>query len=114
MTQQRLRVCSVPRRYWPAVSGMSAYAENLLRHLVREGHDVTLVSQYRGDPVGRGVYGGGAPPPARGPAGVHVVALEAHGEQEVTEGRPADFEADVEEMRATIAAEHARAPFDML
>ncbi|MFC5137271.1 glycosyltransferase family 4 protein [Actinomycetospora rhizophila] len=109
-----MRICFVSRRYWPAVSGMSAYAENLLRHLVREGHDVTLVSQYRGDPVGRGVYGGGPPPPERVPAGVHVVALEAHGEQEVVEGRPADFEADVATMRDTIAAEHARAPFDLL
>ncbi|MEJ2888597.1 glycosyltransferase family 4 protein [Actinomycetospora aeridis] len=109
-----MRICFVSRRYWPAVSGMSAYAENLLRHLVREGHDVTLISQYRGDPVGRGVYGGGPPPPERVPDGVHVVALEAHGEQEVVDGHPADFEADVATMRDTIATEHARAPFDLL
>ncbi|GAA4774296.1 glycosyltransferase family 4 protein [Actinomycetospora chlora] len=109
-----MRICFVSRRYWPAVSGMSAYAENLLRHLVREGHDVTLISQYRGDPAGRGVYGGGPPPPERVPDGVHVVALEAHGEQEVTGGRPADFEADVATMVDTIAAEHARAPFDLV
>ena len=34
-----MRVAFLSRRYWPAVSGMSAYAENLLRHLVRQGHD---------------------------------------------------------------------------
>jgi glycogen(starch) synthase len=104
----------VSRRYWPAVSGMSAYAENLLRHLVRAGHDVTMISQYRGDPAGRAVYGGGPPPPERVPAGVRVVALEAHGEQEVVTGRPADFEADVAEMTATIAALHSERGFDVL
>jgi glycogen synthase len=109
-----VRICFVSRRYWPAVSGMSAYAENLLRHLVRAGHDVTMVSQYRGDPAGRAVYGGGPPPPERVPDGVEVVALEAHGEQEVAAGRPADFEADVETMRATIARLHAERPFDVL
>ena len=102
------------RRYWPAVSGMSAYAENFLRHLVRQGHDVTMISQYRGDPVGRAVYGGGPPPPERVPAGVRVVALEAVGEQAVADGRPADFERDVETMRRTVADLHAEAAFDML
>ena len=38
-----MRICFVSRRYWPAVSGMSVYAENLLRELVALGHDVTLV-----------------------------------------------------------------------
>ena len=109
-----MRICFVSRRYWPAVSGMSAYAENLLRHLVRQGHDVTMISQYRGDPVGRAVYGGGPPPPGRIPDGVRVVALEAHGEQAVADGLPADFEADVDTMTATIAALHADEPFDLL
>ena len=109
-----MRICFVSRRYWPAVSGMSAYAENLLRHLVRQGHDVTMISQYRGDPVGRAVYGGGPPPAHRIPSGVRVVALEARGEQAVADGRPANFEADVEEMRSTIHALHAEAPFDVL
>ena len=109
-----MRICFVSRRYWPAVSGMSAYAENLLRHLVRAGHDVTMISQYRGDPAGRAVYGGGPPPPERIPEGVEVVALEALGEQEVAEGRPADFEADVATMQATITRLHAERPFDVL
>jgi glycogen synthase len=109
-----VRICFVSRRYWPAVSGMSAYAENLLRHLVRAGHDVTLVSQYRGDEAGRAVYGGGPPPPDRVPEGVAVHALEAHGEQAVAHGRPADFEADVDEMTATVLRLHAEEPFDVL
>jgi len=109
-----VRICFVSRRYWPAVSGMSAYAENLLRALTTAGHEVTLVSQYRGDPQGRAVYGGGPPPPDRVPAGVRVVAVEALGEQAVTRGLPADFEADVATLRDTVTALHAREPWDML
>ena len=109
-----MRICFVSRRYWPAVSGMSAYAENLLRHLVREGHEVVLVSQYRGDDAGRAVYGGGPPPRDRVPDGVEVHALEAHGEQAVVGGEPADFEADVDEMVRAVLDLHARRPFDVL
>ena len=109
-----MRICFVSRRYWPAVSGMSAYAENLLRHLVRQGHEVTMVSQYRGDPAGRAVYGGGPPPADRVPDGVDVVALEALGEQRVGAGEPADFEADVDTMTRTVLELHDREPFDVL
>jgi glycogen synthase len=109
-----MRICFVSRRYWPAVSGMSAYAENLLRQLVRLGHDVTMVSQYRGDQAGRAVYGGGLPPPERVPVGVDVVALEALGEQAVGQGKPADFEADVDTMTCTVVDLHERKPFDVL
>lgn len=101
-----MRICFVSRRFFPAISGMSIYALNLLRQLVAAGHDVTLISQYRGDAFGRGVYGGG-PPPAVG--GVRVVGLEALGEQE-----GGDFERDVDAMVAAISAEHAAAPFDVL
>lgn len=109
-----MRICFVSRRYWPAVSGMSAYAENLLRHLVRAGHEPVLVSQYRGDSAGRAVYGGGPPPADRVPAGVEVHALEALGEQAVGRGEPADFEADVATMTDTVLRLHARRPFDVL
>ncbi|MGH3914015.1 MAG: glycosyltransferase family 4 protein [Pseudonocardiaceae bacterium] len=109
-----MRICFVSRRYWPAVSGMSAYAENLLRHLVRAQHEVTLVSQYRGDEAGRAVYGGGPPPPERVPAGVEVHALEALGEQAVGRGEPADVEAVVDTMTRTILDLHQRRPFDVL
>ena len=101
-----MRVCFVSRRFFPAVSGMSVYAANLLRELVAAGHDVTMVSQYRGDPAGTRVYGGGPPPPV---PGVKVVGLEALGEQ-----RGGDFEADVDTMVETVVAEHRRRPFDVL
>lgn len=109
-----MRIAFVSRRYWPAVSGMSVYAEQLLGQLVARGHEVVLVSQYRGDPAGTAVYGGGPPPAHRVPAGVEVVALESLGEQEVVHGRPADFEADVEAMVGAVLAAHGRAPLDLV
>jgi glycosyltransferase involved in cell wall biosynthesis len=102
-----LRVCFVSRRFVPAISGMSVYALNLLHELVAAGHDVTMISQYRTDAFGTGIYGGGPPPPV---PGVRVIGLEATGEQE----GPGDFERDVDAMVATIAAEHAHRPFDIL
>ncbi len=65
---RRMRICFVSRRFFPAISGMSVYAVNLLRELVRAGHDVTMISQYRGDAFGTKVYGGGPPPPVPGVA----------------------------------------------
>ena len=101
-----MRVCFVSRRFFPAISGMSVYALNLLRELVAAGHDVTMVSQYRGDEAGTRVYGGGPPPDV---PGVRVIGLEARGEQD-----GGDFERDVAEMVAVVEREHARAPFDVL
>jgi glycosyltransferase involved in cell wall biosynthesis len=105
-----MRICFVSRRYWPAVSGMSVYAENLLRELVALGHDVTLVSQYRDDEAGTRVYGGGPPPADRVPAGVEVHALPSRGETVV----PADWEGDIEELVRTVVALHDERPFDVL
>ena len=101
-----MRVCFVSRRFFPAISGMSVYAANLLRELVAAGHDVTLVSQYRSDAFGTGIYGGGPPPPVEG---VKVIGLEATGEQ-----ASGDFERDIEAMVEAIAAEHRAKPFDLL
>jgi len=101
-----MRVCFVSRRFFPAISGMSVYALNLLRELGAAGHDVTMISQYRGDAFGKRVYGGGPPPDV---PGVRVIGLEQLGEQD-----GGDFERDIEQIRATIVAEHARAPFDVL
>ncbi len=100
-----MRVCFVSRRYFPAISGMSIYAQNLLRELTGAGHDVTMVSQYYGGDHAT-VYGGGPPPAV---PGVKVIGLEASGEQD-----GGDFERDVETMASTIAAEHAATPFDIL
>ena len=101
-----MRVCFVSRRFFPAISGMSVYALNLLRELVGAGHDVTMFSQYRGDDFGKRVYGGGPPPDL---PGVRVIGMQQLGEQE-----NGDFERDVAVMVDAICAEHARAPFDVL
>ena len=101
-----MRVCFVSRRFFPAISGMSVYALNLLHELVAAGHDVTMISQYRGDEFGRRVYGGGPPPEV---PGVRVIGLEQVGEQD-----GGDFERDVANMVTALAAEHARKPFDVL
>ena len=100
-----MRVCFVSRRFFPAISGMSIYASNLLRELVSAGHDVTLVSQFYGGGHAT-VYGGGPPPPVQG---VRVIGLEAVGEQD-----GGDFERDIRTVADTVAAEHARRPFDIL
>ena len=101
-----MRVCFVSRRFFPAISGMSVYALNLLRELVAAGHEVTMISQYRGDAFGRRVYGGGPPPEV---PGVRVIGLEQLGEQD-----GGDFERDVATMVAAVVAEHAVRPFDVL
>jgi len=98
-----VRICFVSRRFFPAISGMSVYAANLLRELVAAGHEVTMVSQYRGDAAGTRVYGGGPPPPV---PGVEVVGLEALGEQD-----GGAFERDVATLRDVVLA---RAPFDLV
>ncbi len=110
----RMRICLVSRRYWPAVSGMSVYAEKLVEGLVARGHEVVLVSQFRGDPAGSAVYGGGPPPADRVPARVRAIGLEALGEQRSGEGLPADFDADIAAMRETVERLHAEEPFDLL
>jgi len=101
-----MRVCFVSRRFFPAISGMSIYAINLLRQLVAGGHDVTMLSQYYGDPARSRIYGGGPPPPV---PGVRVIGLEALGEQD-----GGDFERDIDTIVATIEREHTARPFDML
>ena len=100
-----MRICFVSRRFFPAISGMSIYASNLLRELVAGGHDVTMISQYY-DGDHATVYGGGPPPAV---AGVKVIGLPALGEQD-----HGDFERDIETMIAAVRREHAVAPFDIL
>ncbi len=85
---------------------MSVYAQNLLRELVALGHQVTMISQYRGDAQGRGVYGGGPPPPV---PGVRVLGVEALGEQ--NGGR---FEDDIQTLLAAVLQAHAEIPFDLI
>ncbi len=101
-----MRICFISRRFFPTISGMSVYALNLLRELEAAGHDVTMVSQYRGDAFGKRVYGGGPPPPV---PGVRVIGLEQVGEQD-----GGDFERDVVAMREAVVAEHRRQPLDVI
>ncbi len=101
-----MRVLFCSRRYFPAISGMSVYARNLLQELVAHGHEVTMVSQYRGDALGTRIYGGGPPPPLEG---VRVIGRRSLGEE-----NGGDFERDIEDMLQTIRDEHARNPFDVL
>lgn len=101
-----MRVLFCSRRFFPAISGMSVYAVNLLEQLTSAGHEVTMVSQYRDDPVGTRVYGGGPPPSV---PGVHVIGRRSLGEE-----HGGDFERDVQDMVDVICAEHARKPFDIL
>lgn len=101
-----MNVCFVSRRFFPAISGMSVYALNLLRGLRASGHELTMLSQYRGDEEGTRVYGGGPPPSVDG---VRVIGVEACGEQD-----GGDFERDVCELADLIISEHARAPFSVL
>ena len=85
---------------------MSVYALNLLRELVAGGHDLTMISQYRGDVAGMRVYGGGPPPEV---AGVTVIGLQAHGEE-----AGGNFEADVAAMVEHVVREHRVRPFDII
>ena len=106
-----MRICFISRRFFPAISGMSVYARNFLRQLVAMGHDVVMISQYRDDPVGRGIYGGGPPPEVDG---VKVLGLESIGESHASAGGVADFETDIETMVATALACHEEKPFDLV
>ena len=106
-----MRILFCSRRFFPAISGMSVYAVNLLRQLVAAGHDVTMVSQYRGDAAGTRVYGGGPPPEV---PGVKVIGRQSLGEEAFAEPGGADFERDVEDMVSVILAEHRKQPFDLL
>ena len=106
-----MRICFLSRRFFPAISGMSVYALNLLKELAGRGHDLVMVSQYRDDEAGAAIYGGGPPPAV---PGVEVIGLPSLGEQEVCHGRPADFERDIEAMVAAVEEAHARKPFDVI
>jgi glycogen(starch) synthase len=101
-----MRILFCSRRFFPAISGMSVYAANLLRELVDAGHEVTMISQYRGDQVGTRIYGGGPPPPL---PGVKVIGRRALGEE-----NGGEFERDIEDMMEVIRVEHASQPFDLL
>ena len=90
---------------------MSVYAQNYLREMVRLGHDVVMISQYRNDKAGTQIYGGGPPGAVEG---VVVIGLESFGEQRVNSGQLADFEADINAMVDAAVAQHRIKPFDII
>ncbi|BAM04066.1 glycosyltransferase family 4 protein [Phycisphaera mikurensis] len=100
-----MRICFLSRRYFPTVSGMAVYADNMVRQLVARGHGVTMLSQYYGG-ASAGVYGGGEPPAI---PGAEVVGFESTHEQE-----RGDFEADMAVMTAEVERRHAQRPFDLV
>ncbi len=106
-----MRICFISRRYFPAVSGMSVYARNLTRALSERGHEVVMISQYREDPTGVRIYGGGPPPQE---PWMEVHGLRSTGEEQGVDNPPADFEADTRAMVALAERLHAQRPFDVV
>lgn len=100
-----MRICFVSRRMFPAISGMSTYAWNLVRHLRGMGHDLSVIAQYRGREH-KNVYRDGPPQPI---PGVTISGFEQIGEQS-----GGDFERDIYELRDAIVAEHRTSPFDVI
>ena len=106
-----MRICFLSRRYFPAVSGMSVYARNMTKALADRGHDIVMISQYREDEKGVGIYGGGPPPPE---PWMQVHGLRSWGEERATEQVPADFEGDMQEMVHVALRYHEEQPFDIV
>ena len=106
-----MRICFISRRYFPAVSGMSVYARNLTKALAELGHEVVMISQYREDPTGVRIYGGGPPPDE---PWMEVHGLRSVGEEKGADNPPADFEHDTRVMVDKALALHAERPFDVV
>ena len=106
-----MRICFLSRRYFPAVSGMSVYARNMTKALADRGHEIVMISQYREDEKGVGIYGGGPPPDE---PWMHVHGLRSRGEERATVQVPADFEGDMHEMVDLALRYHAEKPFDVV
>lgn len=90
---------------------MSVYARNMTKALTDRGHKIVMISQYREDEKGVGIYGGG-PPPSEHWMKVH--GLRSFGEELANEETPADFEKDLRAMIATAEKHHAEQPFDIV
>ncbi len=100
-----MRICFVSRRFFPAISGMSAYALNLVQSLRDVGHDISVVSQYR-EPERENVYHDGPPQQLDG---VRVVGVPQLGE-----GHGGAFEKDVDALRDEVLRQHSEKPFDLI
>jgi glycosyltransferase involved in cell wall biosynthesis len=105
LTDDLMRICFLSRRYFPTVSGMSVYADNIVRQMVALGHDVIMLSQYYGGEAA-GVYGGGPPP---GIDGATVIGVES-----VNEQARGDFEADIDLLVDHVVRLHESKPLDIV
>lgn len=101
-----MRIAFVSRRFLPTISGMSTYALNLVRQLAARGHEIVLFAQYRDDPAGKAVYGGGPPPT--------VAGVDVRGAPSVGELDGGDFERDVDDLVTRVVAANTEAPFDVV
>ena len=90
---------------------MSVYARNMTKALADRGHEIVMISQYREDEKGVGIYGGGPPPDE---PWMHVHGLRSRGEERATPQVPADFEGDMHEMVDLALKYHAEQPFDIV
>lgn len=90
---------------------MSVYARNLTKALAERGHEVVMISQYREDPTGVEIYGGGPPPDE---PWMEVHGLRSVGEELGAQNPPADFEHDLRAMVDKAVALHADQPFDIV
>lgn len=106
-----MRICFISRRYFPAVSGMSVYARNLTKALSERGHELVMISQYREDPTGVEIYGGGPPPDE---PWMEVHGLRSVGEECGAENPPADFERDMRTMVELAVTLHSQKAFDVV
>ncbi len=106
-----MRICFLSRRYFPAVSGMSVYARNMTRALAERGHEIVMISQYRQDERGVGIYGGGPPPDE---PWMQVHGLRSFGEERADAQTPADFEGDTQAMIEEALRHHRQTPFDVV
>ncbi|CAH1000437.1 Glycogen synthase [Neolewinella maritima] len=90
---------------------MSVYARNFTKALSEHGHEVVMISQYREDPTGVRIYGGGPPPDE---TWMEVHGLRSVGEEQGAIDPPADFEGDARAMIARAEQLHAEHPFDVV
>lgn len=100
-----LNICFISRRFFPAISGMSAYAKNLVESLRDRGHSITVISQYR-KPTDLNVYRDGEPVSI---PGIDVIGLPQNGE-----GTNGNFELDIDALVEKIVSENKKRRFDLI
>lgn len=98
-----MKICFVSRRHFPAISGMSTYAQNLILQLVDMGHDVTVIAQYRESIENH--YSDGPP--------VNYENVRTFGVEQI--GEPSgDFESDIIQLKTKIIEAYEEQAFDII